>query len=489
MAIKHGAGQASARGGEFVGTKEAAAELGVSEATMRRWLAEGRIAGRRVGKQWRIARSELGRAVRVPEVSEGELASVGSELLARLDRELSAALGEEDVPLPEELADWASPGAARLIRQAIREGVSDLHIEPGAETVKIRKRIDGLLHDVVTLSRESGKALVDRIKETSAMDATERSRPQFSVVRTQIGGETIDLHLATFPAWRGESLTIRLMHPSRIKLGLEHLGFEPDQLAAYRRIIHMPYGLVLGGGPAGCGKTTTVYSTLFELSGPGVKVMTAENPVEYDIEGMTQMQIDPAIGVGYSQAIYSMMRSAPNIMFVGELLDLQTAEQLVQAAMTGHMVFSLVHAGTTIGIIGRLIDLGLERRMIGSAVRGLFTQRLLRLICPECKVEYDPQDQELTALGLDPHDRSRTFWCGKGCAACNQTGYRGRTAVFEVLEMTDELREAIVAEASPSRLAEIAHAQGWRPLREVALAKLYGGETTLAEATCVAFDS
>ena len=490
---------------ELMGTAKAAEELGVSQATLRRWLKEGRVQGVKVGKQWRFRRSDLGQVVDVQEAPAAPAPPPpDSDSIARCERQIDKLLKERGIgkaELDKELTrldrDTArsvpesDPDARRILLKllinAVHFQVSDLHIEPMAESLKIRQRIDGLLMEVVDMPKGVARAFVDEVKRWSKLDVNERRRTQDGRICLETGGRVVDARISTMPSIHGEVVTLRILDRQAVALDLARLGFEPDQLERYQRLIHSPNRSILVTGPAGCGKTTTVYASLVALNTADRKIMTAEDPVEYDIGGIIQTPVNETVGMGFSRIAVGMLRQAPNIMFVGEVRDRETAEIVLQAGLTGHLVFSALHTQDTIAAITRLLALGVRPFLVSSGLRGIVGQRLVRLICPHCKAPYQESPEWLDTLQLTGADRKRTFYYGKGCKQCALLGYRGRVAVYEVLELTRDVAEAAMT-GGRNTIIEAARASGWRPLREVALDKLFRGETTFEElvrGTCI----
>ena len=488
--------------GELIGTAAAAQELGVSQATLRRWLKEGRVEGRKVGKQWRFRRGDLGSVVDVQETSSA--APVPRAAVNRSERAIDALLAGRGMAkarirkLANEIqadvrghAKDSHPAfrrlVAKLLLNAVHAAASDLHIEPMTGSVKVRQRIDGVLTEVAELPLEVAEPLIDEIKRWTALDPQEKSRSQDGRAGFKVEGREIDFRINALPTIHGQVVAMRILDRQAALLPMNRLGFEPHEFERYQEIIQRPNGLVLVTGPTGSGKTTTLYATLCELNDVKRKIMTAEDPVELTFEGMAQTPIRPDIGMGFSQVTRAMLRQAPNIIFVGEIRDAETGGLLCQAALTGHLVFSTLHTDDAISAPIRMIDIGVKPFLIGSSVQCVVAQRLVRLICKDCKRKYRPKAKELDSLGLKGSDRKRAFHRGKGCKQCGSSGYKGRTAVYELLEFTRDVQQAL-HKNDPDELAEAAGISGWRPLREVALDKLFRGETSIEEVvreTCI----
>lgn len=488
---------------ELVGTTEAARILGVTPSTLRRWIREGRIESRRVGKKWRVRRSDLGKVVQVREA--GPVAPPVAPAVARKSEEAIDALLKKIGLTKSQITkltkgvesevsarlDDSDPEARRLLAKyllyAVHAVSSDLHVEPMAGSVKVRFRVDGCLYEAPPLPRELARPLLDEIMRWSGLSLSERRRPQDGRFLLEVGGRDIDFRISTMPTIHGNVAAMRLLDRRVMLTPIDRLGFEPEQLERYRDIIHRPNGLILVAGPTGTGKTTTLYASLSELNDPSRKILTAEDPVEYALDGIDQSPIDESIGFGFGQAARSMLRQAPNIMFIGEIRGTETGQLLCQAALTGHLVFSTLHTGDAVSAITRLLDIGVKPVLLSSALLCVVAQRLVRLICPHCKTQHRPKAGDLDVLGLKGKDRRRTFYHGKGCKRCNLTGYRGRTAIYELLELGREVGAAIMNQQR-GRLLDAARSAGYRPMREVALDKLFRGETTIEEVvreTCI----
>lgn len=489
-------GKAAAASADMIGTAEAAEELGISQATLRRWVTEGRMEGVKVGKQWRFARNGLRRVVTVQTqqtltasgpVAKREVKKC-EETLDRLLRargvkghkpaaEVNRVLKELQGDVPDEATTRV---LVKLVILAVKDDCSDLHIEPYEEDVKVRERVDGALTELMNLPRGVHAAMVRELKRWSNLNIAEQLRPQDGRITMDLLDRRVDLLLNVMPSVFGEVVAVRILDRSVILPPLDRLGFEPDQLERWRQLLRRPRGLILVNGPAGCGKTTVIYASLLELAKSQVKIVTAEDPVEYPIPGVTHAHIRPDMGVGYAAMTRSMLRQAPNVMFIGELRDREVGELVCQAALTGHLVFSQLHTSDAIQTVVRLIEMGVEPHIVASGLEAVTAQRLVRLVCSECKTAYQPARRDLDALGVPDGSRGGKFYRGRGCAKCRQTGYRGRAAVIELLEVNRDIREAIFHQEL-DRLPEIARAAGWRPMREVALDKVIRGETTVEE--------
>ena len=369
-----------------------------------------------------------------------------------------------------------------VLLQAIRDKASDIHFEPFEDEFKMRYRIDGVLYEMVPPPRYIAMAITSRIKVMAELDIAERRLPQDGRVELVVSGNQVDLRVAVLPTMFGESVVMRVLDRSTVALDLDKLGLREDDLVTFRQIIHKPNGVVINTGPTGCGKTTTLYAALRELNTTEVKILTSEDPVEYDIDGMVQCQVRPDIGLTFGRCLRSFLRQDPDIILVGEVRDLETGQIAVQASLTGHLVMTTLHTNDAPSAIARLLDLGLEPFLVTATLEAVVGQRLVRRICKNCKTEFQPSEQLLMELDLRPEDvAGRTLYYGKGCDYCNNTGYRGRIGIYEIMLMDDDMREAIMKFASTGVLREMAVKRGMRTLRESGLAAIYDGVTTIEE--------
>ena len=377
-----------------------------------------------------------------------------------------------------------------LISQAVKERASDIHIEPLERYIRVRLRIDGVLREVVTFPRTTHAAIVSRIKIMGEMDISEKRLPQDGRAQTVEQGREIDLRISTTPTILGEKVVIRVLDKQAVVLDVGNIGFSRDNLACYRLLYAQSYGMVLVTGPTGSGKTTTLYATLTELNTPVKNIITIEDPVEYRLDGINQIQVNQKAGLTFANGLRSILRQDPNIVMVGEIRDLETAQIAVRSALTGQLVFSTLHTNDAAGAITRLVDMGIEPFLVASSVLGVVAQRLVRLICPDCKISYTPAPDsfERTFLELKPDDKVQLFK-GSGCQHCGQTGYRGRMAIHEVMTITGALRELIENKVSSEEMAAQAKKEGMITMRMDGIAKAYQGLTTVAEVMRVAFSS
>ena len=365
---------------------------------------------------------------------------------------------------------------------AIKERASDLHFEPFENEFKIRIRSDGVLYEMVPPPRHLAFAITTRIKVMADLNIAERRLPQDGRIRLTVGGHPVDLRVSVLPTMFGESVVMRILDRSVVMLDLDAIGLPANILGLFRDVIRLPNGIVLVTGPTGSGKTTTLYGALNELNVIEDKLITTEDPVEYDIDGIVQMPIDAAIGNTFAQCLRSILRQDPDKILVGEIRDLETAEIAVQASLTGHMVFSTLHTNDAPSTVTRLRDMGVPPFLITATLEAILAQRLVRKICKECHEQCTPSTEVLAQLDLTPEDViDKKFHHGRGCAACNNTGFRGRTGLFEFMPINDELRDLINHGASTQQIRDLALRTGMVPLRQSGLEKVFSGVTTIEE--------
>jgi len=369
-----------------------------------------------------------------------------------------------------------------VLMQAIKDRASDIHFEPFEEEFKMRYRIDGVLYEMVTPPKHLGPAITSRIKVMANLDIAERRLPQDGRIELQVAGHPVDLRVSVLPTMHGESVVMRVLDRSNVELSIDRIGLAPDDFKLVSRLIDKPNGIVIVTGPTGSGKTTTLYAALATLNSPEVKILTAEDPVEYDIDGLCQVQVNPEVELTFAAALRSFLRQDPDVILVGEIRDLETAQIAVQASLTGHLVFSTLHTNDAPSSIVRLLDLGLEPFLVTATLEAIVAQRLVRTICPKCKEQFQPTEEQLMELDLRPEDvRGRSFYRGKGCDNCNGSGYRGRMGLFEILVMDDELREMVMNQASTAAVRAESRKKGMRTLREAGLSAIFNGQSTIDE--------
>jgi type IV pilus assembly protein PilB len=369
-----------------------------------------------------------------------------------------------------------------VLLQAIKDKASDIHFEPFEEEFKMRYRIDGVLYEMVPPPMHLALPIVSRIKIMSKLDISERRLPQDGRIELNVSGSPVDLRVSILPTMFGESVVMRVLDRSNVQLSLDKIGLRTTDYEKISDIIRRPNGIVVVTGPTGSGKTTTLYAALSELNQPTTKILTAEDPVEYDIDGLVQCQINTDQDLTFARLLRSFLRQDPDIILIGETRDLETAQIAVQASLTGHLVFTTLHTNDAPSTILRLVDLGIESFLITATVEAIIAQRLVRRICVKCKEEYTPSLEELLELKLHKEDvEGRTFFRGNGCESCNHSGYRGRLAIFEIMEFDDAISELVLSQASTAVLRVEAQKRGMRSLRESGLLSIFDGETTIDE--------
>jgi general secretion pathway protein E/type IV pilus assembly protein PilB len=369
-----------------------------------------------------------------------------------------------------------------IIVDAFKMRASDIHLEPLSKTFRVRYRIDGVLHEVKSPPKRLQLAIISRLKIMSNMSIAEKRIPQDGRIMTQVGGKVIDLRVSCIPTTHGESIVMRILDKEGLKLGLGELGFFTDDQQLFERLINLPDGIILVTGPTGSGKTTTLYSCLHYINRPDRKIITVEDPVEYTLSGINQVQVNEAIGMTFAAALRAILRQAPNIIMIGEIRDLETATIAINASLTGHLVFSTLHTNDAPSAVTRLIDIGVKPFLVASSTRAIMAQRLVRRICRKCAAPYVPTEYELKALNIDPQmAQTATFMKGRGCSNCSNTGYRGRFGIFEIFVIDDEARRLIYEKVPASVLRQRAREMGMRTLREDGTRKVIAGLTTPEE--------
>jgi type IV pilus assembly protein PilB len=369
-----------------------------------------------------------------------------------------------------------------ILYQAIRDKASDIHLEPFENDFKIRYRVDGSLFELEAPPPHLAEALIARIKVMSDLDIAETRLPQDGRIELTVGGRSVDLRVSTLPTMFGESTVMRILDRSVVSLSLDNLGLLPEVRAHLRRFTDLPHGIVLVTGPTGSGKTTTLYAMLNEANKEDTKVITVEDPVEYDLEGIIQIPVNEDIDVTYAKVLRTILRQDPDVILVGEIRDRETAQTAIEASLTGHLVFSTLHTNDAASAITRLVDIGIEPFLLTATVQGILAQRLVRRVCAECKSFYEPGDEVMRRLDLTAGQvAGKKFAHGKGCQNCNFTGYRGRMAITEILDIDDRLRELILTGSSTSTLQAAAVEAGLVTLRETGLQAVFDGHTTVEE--------
>jgi type IV pilus assembly protein PilB len=370
--------------------------------------------------------------------------------------------------------------AGRMISEAIRLGASDIHVEPYEKYLRIRFRLDGVLKEVSKEPLESSRALISRLKIMADLDIAEKRRPQDGRIRVKEGGRVVDIRVSSLPTDFGEKIVLRILDKTQLKLDLSVLGFDAQELALFHKTIRLPYGMILVTGPTGSGKTTTLYAALSSINAPGVNITTIEDPIEYNLAGINQTQVRSDIGLTFAAILRSILRQDPNIIMVGEIRDGETAQIAIRAALTGHLVFSTLHTNDAPSALTRLVDMGVEPFLVASSVRMILAQRLLRKVCPACSTPNDIGIGEREQLQI-ADDTGTSFQKGRGCPSCSQTGYKGRRAVYELLEVRNSLADLIARGALVAEIRTAARGHGMKTLRESAIDAARSGITSIEE--------
>jgi type IV pilus assembly protein PilB len=375
-----------------------------------------------------------------------------------------------------------------ILTKGIQERCSDIHMEPGKTALKVRYRVDGVMHDGLVVPRKAQASLISRVKIMADMDISEKRLPQDGRISATVDGKQYDFRVSTLPNIYGEKIVLRVLDKSALQIGLNKLGFLPQTQATFESIIDRSYGIILVTGPTGSGKSTTLYSVLSKLNSGEQNILTIEDPVEYELPGITQTQVNVRAGLTFASGLRTMMRQDPDIIMVGEIRDQETATIAVEAALTGHLVLATLHTNDAPGAVTRLLDMGIESFLITSSVIGVVAQRLLRMICPKCKETYMPPRDAIKRLGMNIDDASEvTFSRGKGCEFCKGTGYKGRIGIYELMPITDKIRDLILAKASSYAIREAAIEAGMKTLKDDAMEKILLGLTTLEESLRVIY--
>ncbi|HPP76547.1 MAG TPA: GspE/PulE family protein, partial [Armatimonadota bacterium] len=375
-----------------------------------------------------------------------------------------------------------------IISRAVQDGASDIHIEPGRDAVRVRFRVDGILHEALAVPKKIQASLISRVKIMAEMDIAEKRAPQDGRIGAVIDGRQFDFRVSTLPSVYGEKIVLRVLDKSSISIGLNKLGLLPETMERFESLIVRTYGIILVTGPTGSGKSTTLYSVLSKLNSGEKNILTIEDPVEYELAGITQVQINSRAGLTFAAGLRTMLRQDPNIVMVGEIRDAETAIIATEAALTGHLVLSTLHTNDAPGAITRLIDMGIEPFLISSGVIGVLAQRLVRCICTKCKEQYKPPLDAVKRLGIPLDEGSSvTFYRGKGCDYCKGTGYKGRIGIYELMIMNDKIRDLVLTRASSHTIREAAIQTGMKTLKEDAMEKILLGTTSREESLRVIY--
>jgi len=373
-----------------------------------------------------------------------------------------------------------------IIAEAIKRGCSDIHIETYEKNIRVRYRLDGDLHEMSPLPFKYKAAIVSRMKIMADLDISERRLPQDGRIKVKFGDRAVDLRVSVLPTIFGEKVVMRILDPKTVNIDLTKLGLSENSLKELSRVIHLPYGMILVTGPTGSGKTTTLYSALKQINTPDINILTVEDPVEFNFEGINQVQVKSEIGMDFASALRSFLRQDPDVIMVGEIRDGETADIAVRSALTGHLVFSTLHTNDAPSTIDRLVDMGVPNYLVASCIKLVMAQRMVRKICSNCKREAKMSSETLQMLGLPENEiKEVKVYEGKGCAECNNTGFSGRSGIFEVMPISPEIERMIVAKASSADIRQQAIAEGMLSLRTAALEKLKKGITTVSEVLAV----
>ncbi len=420
----------------------------------------------------------------IGEFYRGSDESVDQMLEALQQEELDLNIDEDSFDDLERIANEAP--IIKLVNlvllQSIKDRASDLHIEPFQKSFRIRYRVDGTLHETVPPPKHLQLAIVSRLKVMANMNIAERRLPQDGRIKLSMSDREIDLRVSSIPTVNGESIVMRILDKTMMMIGLEQIGLMPQDQERFEKIIRQPHGIVLVTGPTGSGKTTTLYASLMRIYSPMLKMITTENPVEYQLEGVVQVNINERVGLTFASCLRSILRQDPDIIMVGEIRDLETASIAIEAALTGHLVLSTLHTNDAPGAITRMIDMNVEPFLVTSTVEGVLAQRLVRTICTGCRDPYHPPEELLTELDVSPEmTHGITFYQGKGCTDCNYTGYRGRIGIFELMTISDSIKELILNREPTSLIRRQARKEGMKTMREDGWEKIVRGITTFEE--------
>jgi general secretion pathway protein E len=435
--------------------------------------------------------------VRLVLSSEGEVlqainrfyeqsADTPEEMIQSLDTEISDRLLQE-LEETQDLLDVSDEAPViklvnLILFQAVKERASDIHIEPFQKELKVRYRIDGILYQRLNPPKRYQSAIISRLKIMAKLDIAEKRLPQDGRIPIKIADKDIDIRVSIVPTTFGERVVLRLLDKSSVHFGVEEIGLSQDMLQNLEDLISRPNGMLLVTGPTGSGKTTTLYASLSRINTPDKNIITIEDPVEYQLWGIGQIQVNPKIGLTFAHGLRSVLRHDPDVILVGEIRDAETAEIAIQSALTGHLVFSTLHTNDAASSVTRLVDMGIEPFLVASVIRAILAQRLIRVICPECKEGYIPEAEALREIGIVPSQLERNMvYQGKGCPACSETGYRGRTGIYEMLIVSEAIRHLIMKKADSTTICQKAIEEGMKTLREDGAQKVMAGITTLEE--------
>jgi general secretion pathway protein E len=411
-----------------------------------------------------------------------------ADLMIDLEEERLDVVASELAQEPRDLleSDEAAPIIKLvngLLSQAVKDRASDIHIECFENELVVRFRVDGMLYDVLSPPKRFQSALTSRVKVMSGLDIAEKRLPQDGRIRVRIAGRDIDIRVSTIPTAHGERIVLRLLDRAQalVDVDLDRLGFSGDNLRRLDRLIRQSHGIILATGPTGSGKTTTLYACLSRINSPEKNIITIEDPIEYQLRGVGQMQVNPKIDLTFANGLRSILRQDPDVIMVGEIRDSETAEIAIQAALTGHLVFSTLHTNDSFGAVSRLVDMGIEPFLVSSSILAVLAQRLVRRLCVECREEYIPTAAELARIGLGASGFSGPLYRARGCRACRNTGYRGRMAIQELMVMDDDIRALVMRKADAAMIRRHCTSRGMKLLRQDGADRVLAGETTIEE--------
>jgi general secretion pathway protein E len=414
--------------------------------------------------------------------------TTAQDLMIDLEEERLDVVANELAQEPRDLLE--SEDAAPIIKlvngllsQAVKDRASDIHVEVFERDLVVRFRVDGMLYDVLTPAKRFHAAITSRIKVMSGLNIAEKRLPQDGRIRVRVAGRDIDIRVSTIPTAFGERIVLRLLDRAQalVDVNLDRLGFSGDNLKRIDRLIRQSHGIILGTGPTGSGKTTTLYACLSRINSPEKNIITIEDPIEYQLHGVGQMQVSPKIELTFANGLRSILRQDPDVIMVGEIRDSETAEIAIQAALTGHLVFSTLHTNDSFGALTRLVDMGIEPFLVSSSVLAVLAQRLVRMLCQDCRQAYVPSEAELVRIGLKSSDLRGPIYRPAGCRGCRNTGYRGRTAVQELMVMDDDVRGLVMQKADASMIRRACTSKGMKLLRQDGAERIIAGQTTIEE--------
>ncbi len=440
---------------------------------------------RHAGRPLRLVPTDEESFDRILRSAYEDSSSQSMQIMDEVGDELDLSRVAQQLPEPQDLLESSDDAPViRLINalftEAVKVNASDIHIEPFESRLLVRFRIDGVLQEILEPARVLAPVLVSRIKVMAKLDIAEKRLPQDGRISLRIAGRPVDVRVSTIPCGHGERVVMRLLDKQAGRIDLERLGMSPRDLDVVTRLIQMPHGIILVTGPTGSGKTTSLYAMISRLDSRTANIMTVEDPIEYYLDGISQTQVQSKVSMSFARGLRAILRQDPDVVMVGEIRDLETAEIAVQASLTGHLVLSTLHTNSATGAIVRLQDMGVEPFLLSSSLVGIIAQRLLRLLCLDCREAYELGPDEAGRLGIEPTDGRRTLYRARGCPACNQTGYRGRTAIFEVVAIDDEMRRTIHDGGSEQALETLARRQG-PGIYDDGLRRVLAGETSIDE--------